>query len=83
MMKLNKKNIPLFITFLFLGSVIGSLFWEVLERILHLFLIFKDFTLTMKNPAISLDLYVISIGFRANPGTLLGLTCGIIFFFRI
>jgi len=82
-MKLIKKNVPVFIAFLLMGCIIGSIFWEIFERILHLFPDFSYFTLTMKQPAVLLDIYVIALAFRANPGTLLGLIGGIIFFFRI
>ncbi|MBN2444881.1 MAG: hypothetical protein JXJ04_26235 [Spirochaetales bacterium] len=82
-MKLNKKSIPLFIAFLFMGCLIGSIFWEVLERILHLFPGLASFSLTTERPLLFFDLYILSFGLRANPGTLLGLAGGTIFFFRI
>jgi hypothetical protein len=82
-MKLNKKNIPLFIAFLILGALIGSIFWEIIERILHLFPVLSDFTLTTGEPVVLLDIYVLLIGIRGNPGTFLGLGGGIFFFFKI
>jgi hypothetical protein len=82
-MKLNKKNISLFIAFLLLGALIGSIFWEIIERILHLFPALSDFTLTTAQPVVLLDLYVLLLGIRGNPGTLIGFCAGIFFFFKI
>jgi len=82
-MSLNKKNISIFISIIFMSLLTGSIFWEIFERLIHLIPKFSQFTLTVKNPVILLDLYVISLGFRANPGTLLGFITGIILFFRI
>ena len=80
-MTLNKKNLPLFILCLILGILIGSLGWEVLERILGHFGI--SLSLSMKEPIQLFDLYVLTVLFRANPGSFLGLGGGILVFKRI
>jgi hypothetical protein len=61
--------------------VIGSLAWEVLERVLSQLGI--DFSLAMQEPLQLFDLYVLAITFRANPGTLLGAFGGVFLFTRI
>ena len=80
-MTLNKKSLPTLILCLILGMLIGSLGWEVLERILSQLGI--DLSLTMKEPLKLLDLYVLSISARANPGTFLGGLGGVLLFTRI
>ena len=81
-MKLTNKNIPAFIAFVLLGTLIGSLCWEVLERIIHLNPEWSDFSLTLEKPLTIFDFYVLSISLRANPGTLLGSLGGLIIFFK-
>jgi hypothetical protein len=80
-MTLNKRSLPAFTLCLILGIVIGSLGWEVLERILSHFGL--DFSLTMREPLKLFDLYVLSLSFRANPGTFLGALGGVLLFKRI
>ncbi len=80
-MTLNKRSLPTLILCLVLGVLIGSLGWEVLERILSQLGI--DFSLTMKDPLKLFDLYVLSVSFRANPGTFLGALGGVLLFRRI
>ena len=80
-MKLNSRNLPKFILFLILGILVGSLGWEVFERILDA--LGADFSLTMKEPIRLFDLYVLSLTFRANPGTLLGALAAVLLFRRI
>jgi uncharacterized membrane protein len=77
-MNLTKKNLSVFLLFLLLGIMIGSLGWEVVERILHL--MGARFSLTMSEPVKLLDLYVLSFSFRANIGTLLGAFGGALLF---
>ena len=77
-MTLNKKSLSTFIACLLLGMLIGSLGWEVLERILHHFGVTASLTLT--EPIQLFDLYVLSLSFRANPGTFLGAGAGALIF---
>jgi len=77
-MKLNRKNLGTLFLLLFFGMLIGSLAWELLERLVrHLG---SDFTLTLAQPIRLFDFYVLALSFRANPGTLLGLIGGAVLF---
>ena len=78
-MKLNSRNLPRFLLLMIVGILLGSLGWEVLERIIRL--IGLEFSLTTQNPITLFDLYVLSLSFRANPGTLLG-ALGAFFVFK-
>lgn len=80
-MKLSKKNLPTLLLLLFLGMLIGSLGWELLERLIHY--LGSDFSLTLKNPIQLFDIYVLALWFRANPGTLVGFIGGTVLFWRI
>ena len=80
-MTLNKRSLPTLILCLILGMVIGSLAWEVFERVLSQ--LGLDFSLTMKEALELFDLYVLAVTFRANPGTLLGAFGGMFLFTRI
>ena len=77
-MKFNKKNLLSFFIIFFSFILFGSLFWEVFEKLLHNMGI--EWSLTTKNPIQILDLYVLSISIRANPGSIIGAATGIIFF---
>jgi len=71
-MKIVKKNIPTIVVFSIIGILVGSFTWEILERILFLITKRSDFSLTIKESIQIFDIYVLSLSFRANPGTLLG-----------
>ena len=77
-MKLNKKNLGSFLLIVFSGILIGSLFWEIFERILHNFGV--EWSLTTENPVQIFDGYVISLSVRANPGSLIGAAAGAVLF---
>ncbi len=74
-MTLNKKNVPIFLLIIALGVVIGSLAWELFERILGMWGVVVGFTL--REPITLFDLYVISVSLRANLGTALGALGGV------
>ena len=76
-MDLNKKNFPILLTFIILGMIIGSIGWEILERLITT--LGGTLALTLEKP-IGFDLYVISLFFRVSLGTLLGALSGIILF---
>ena len=80
-MKLNSRNLSRLLLLLIIGILLGSLGWEVLERIIRLGGL--EFSLTTQNPITLFDLYVLSLSFRANPGTLLGALGAILVFKRI
>ena len=77
--KFTKKNTGLFTLLFFLGGVVGSLSWEVIERIIA----YAGDSLQLKAGPIMLDLGVIAITIEANPGTLVGICLGLLLFFRI
>ncbi len=76
-MDLKKKNFPVLLGFLFLGMIIGSLGWEIIERITAS--MGSGLSLTMKEP-VGFDLYVLALWVRANIGTIIGAVCGVILF---
>jgi hypothetical protein len=77
-MVFNKKNLKTYALFLVFGLLIGSLLWEVLERVLHQVGI--GLTLTPEKALQVFDIYVLSMSVRANPGSLIGAIGGTIFF---
>jgi hypothetical protein len=79
-MKFTRKTLGPFIALLLCGMCIGSLGWEVIERIIRLVPSLSAFSLTIQEPIELFDLYVLSLSFRANPGTIIGLVSGIILF---
>jgi hypothetical protein len=76
-MDLKKKNFPVLLGFLCLGMIIGSLGWEIIERILAS--MGSSLSFTMSKP-VGFDLYVIALSLRANLGTLIGALSGVILF---
>ena len=78
-MKLTKKNRSSFVLFLLLGILIGSLSWEVLERIVAL----TGRRMELSIGPVGFDLNVLSVWIRLNPGSFLGAVGGILLFTRI
>ncbi len=77
-MVFNRKSIAPFFGLMLLGALIGSLAWEVVERIVNA--AGTSLTLSLASP-ISIDLHVVALSFRPNIGTLLGAVAGIVLFF--
>ncbi len=78
LMKLNSKTGSYLTRFIFLGVVIGTLSWAIIERLLS----FAGIPLDLSIGPLGADLYVISLYFRANPGTILGALLGYRLFIR-
>lgn len=78
-MKLTKKNSGVFVLLFLLGLVIGSLAWELLERLLSLL----GTQLDLAVGPVGLDLDVLAIYLKLNPGSLVGAGAGIFFFKRL
>jgi hypothetical protein len=76
----NRKSLPVFLGLMFIGAVIGSLGWEILERIIQA--AGGGFSLTLEHPII-LDVHVLVISLLPNIGTLLGGIGGVILFFLV
>jgi hypothetical protein len=77
-MKLTGRNRSTFVAFLGLGFLIGTLAWEVLERIL----LQLGVELALGIGPVGFDLSVLSVFIKINPGTFIGLLGGI-FLFRL
>ena len=75
-MKLIRKNLTPLLIFLFLGLVIGTLAWGLLERLVALG--GREFSLSVG--PLGFDLGVISFYLRFNPGSLLGLAGAVLLF---
>lgn len=78
-MKLRSKNRGPLGLLLVLGALIGSLAWEVLERLLAL--LGREVALSIG--PLGFDLVVVSVSLLVNPGTILGLLGGILIFTTI
>jgi hypothetical protein len=78
-MKLTKKNSGLFALLIFLGLLIGTFSWEILERIL----LTAGAPIDLSAGPIGFDLDVISLFIKVNPGSLVGAAAGVVFFFRL
>ena len=65
-------------TFLILGFLIGTLGWEVLERIV----LQMGFELALGIGPVGFDLSVLSFFVKINPGSFIGVISGI-FLFRV
>ena len=77
-MKFTKKNSSLFVLLFLMGLVTGSLAWELLERIIGL----AGGSLDLGVGPVGLDLDVLAIYIKINPGSLLGAAAGVFFFVR-
>jgi hypothetical protein len=79
-MVFNKKSVISFFGLLFLGCLIGSLAWEIVERIVNV--AGTALSLSLASP-LSLDLHVVAVSFRPNIGSILGAVAGIVLFFLL
>jgi len=77
-MKLNSRNRSTFLAFLGLGFLIGTLGWEVLERIL----LQLGWEIALGIGPVGFDLSVLSFFIKVNPGTFIGVLGGV-FLFRL
>lgn len=78
-MKLIKKNAGIFTLLFFLGLITGTFTWEILERIITL----AGSAIDLSVGPFGIDLDVISVYIKVNPGSLLGAAAGVILFFRL
>ena len=77
-MKLSSRNRSTFLAFLGLGFLVGTLGWEVLERIVQQ----MGLDLALGIGPVGFDLSVLSVFIKINPGTFIGVLGGI-FLFRM
>lgn len=75
-MKLSKRTSGHFFLFLLLGIIIGSLSWELLERIITL----TGSTFTLAVGPIGFDTGVLEVWMQISPGTFLGAGAGLFLF---
>ena len=73
-MKLTTKTLGSFLLFLLLGLVIGSVAWEIVERLINA----AGLSLSLSIGPVGFDLRVLAVWIRLNPGSLLGAAGGII-----
>jgi hypothetical protein len=78
-MKLTAKTVPVLSRLLLLSIVIGTLAWEIIERIVTLL----GGTLDLSVGPVGFDVEVIALSVMANPGTLLGILPAVILFRRL
>ncbi len=78
-MKLNNRNLSTFLLLLFLGMLVGTLAWEVLERVLGA----VGLAFSLQAGPVGFDAGVIAVSIRANPGTFLGIPLGLLVFGRV
>ncbi|UCF96216.1 MAG: hypothetical protein JSV89_13635 [Spirochaetaceae bacterium] len=75
---MSSRNRSTFLAFLGLGFLIGTLGWEVLERIF----LQLGFELALSIGPVGFDLSVLSVSIKINPGSFIGILGGI-FLFRV
>lgn len=75
-MKLTSRNRSTFVLFMLLGLLIGSLAWEVFERILSRF----GVGLSLGVGPVGFDISVLVLSLVINPGSLLGALGGALLF---
>ena len=75
-MKVTKKNLSTYISFLIFGLVIGTLGWEVIERILSVIGMKWSFGVG----PVGFDVHVISMYLYINPGSFLGVGGAVLLF---
>ena len=78
-MKLTKKTRGSFAWMLFLGLMIGTLVWELAERLLAL----AGVDVTLAVGPVGFDVGVLSMYLKVNPGSLMGIPAGLLLFRRI
>ena len=78
-MKLSGKNLPVLFRLLLICVVVGTLAWEVIERLVAL----AGVALDLSVGPVGFDIEVLSIYIAVNPGTLLGIIPAIILFRRV
>lgn len=78
-MKVSKKTLSTLIWVLFLSLVIGTVAWEILERVLAL----AGVAVSLSVGPVGFDAYVLAVSLRLNPGSLAGLVAGFLLFRRI
>jgi hypothetical protein len=77
--KLNGKNLPVFIRLFFICVVVSTIAWELIERLLAI----GGLALDLSLGPVGFDIQVIAFSLQVNPGTLIGIVPAIILFRRL
>jgi len=75
-MKLIKKHVGAFLLLVLLGIFIGTLAWDILERIFAQ----AGLPFSLETGPIGFDIGVLSVYMKINPGSFLGAAGGILLF---
>ncbi|MFW5880754.1 MAG: hypothetical protein ACOCU9_03910 [Spirochaetota bacterium] len=78
-MKLTAKNLPVFMRVLLLCLVIGTLAWELVERLLEL----AGVALDLSVGPVGFDIEVVALSVMANPGTLIAIVPAVLLFRKL
>ncbi len=78
-MKITQKYIKYLYFFIILGIVIGSLFWEILERLISM----GGINLDLSVGPVGFDISVLSVYLKINPGSFLGAAGGWFFIKKV
>lgn len=78
-MKLTAKNLPVFLRVFVLCLVIGTLAWELVERLLELAGVAVDLSVG----PVGFDIEVVALSVMANPGTLVAIVPAVLLFRKI
>ncbi len=78
-MKLTAKNLPTLLRILLLCLLVGTLAWEILERVLE----YAGLPLSLGIGPVGFDLRVISLWAMFNPGSLIGIVPAFLLFRRL
>ncbi len=78
-MKLTAKNLPVFMRVTILSMIVGTLAWELVERLVEL----AGGVLDLGVGPIGFDAEVLAVWIEVNPGTLLGIVPAIVLLRRL
>ncbi len=78
-MKLTTKNLPILLRLLVLCLLIGTLAWELLERLLEIAGVGIDLSVG----PVGFDIEVIVLSVMANPGTFLAIIPAVVLFRKL
>lgn len=75
-MKLTKKHVGAFLLLVLLGMFIGTLAWDIIERIFAQ----AGLPFSLETGPIGFDIGVLSVYLKINPGSFLGAAGGVLLF---
>ncbi len=78
-MKITQKYLKYLYLFIILGIVIGSLCWEILERLISL----TGIDMNLSVGPVGFDISVLSVYLKINPGSFLGAAGGWFFIRKV